>query len=99
MADFKHILISTLASSLLVCCMLTEVSCVEEEKPSESSLPGHMQPLGSHMEPELVRRLDHIITPQEFYEDFVLPKKPVVFEGLMSNTDVVKNWQSDEYLR
>ncbi len=38
-------------------------------------------------------------TPREFQEKYVGPKKPVIFEGLMSDLDVIKNWQSDNYLR
>ncbi len=63
------------------------------------ALPGHMQPLGSHMEPEPVRRLDYMPSPQEFFEDFVRPKVPVVFEGLLLQQEVFRNWQSDDYLR
>ncbi len=65
----------------------------------DEALPGHMQPLGSHMEPEVVRRIDHMPTPREFWEDFVRPKIPVVLEGLMSGEEVLRNWQSDDYLR
>ncbi len=65
----------------------------------DKALPGHMQPLGSHMEPELVRRIDHMPSPSEFYENFVRPKIPVVLEGLMSGQEVLRNWQSDDYLR
>ena len=98
MAGSKQLLL--VALSLLFFCIHRPICCTEEEKKVPSSnLPGHMQPLGSHMEPELVRRLDHMIPPPEFYEDYVVPKRPVIFEGLLSQTDVLKNWQSDDYLR
>ncbi len=71
----------------------------ETESSQSSPLPGHMQPLGSHMEPKQIAKINYMLTPREFQEKFVKPKKPVVFEGLMSDLDVIKNWQSDDYLR
>ncbi len=62
-------------------------------------LPGHMQPLGSHSEPELVPMLAHIPSPLEFREKYVKPGKPVVMKGVMAETEVLGNWQSDDYLR
>ena len=61
--------------------------------------PGHMQPLGSHMEPQMVDRIAHVPFPEEFYHEYMQLKKPVVFEGLLKRTDVLRNWQRDEYLR
>ena len=84
----KQLLSLSLALLLSLCC-----------SGGEDTPPGHMQPLGSHMEPELVRRIDHMPSPQEFYEEFVRPKVPVVLEGLMAKQEVIKNWQSDDYLR
>ncbi len=94
MAEMKsHFL--TLSLSFLL-CVCRYGWCAD---PSASPPAGHMQPLGSHMEPKPVLRINHLLTPQEFQEKYVKPKKPVIFEGLMRNMDVIKNWQSDDYLR
>ena len=72
-----------------------------EQLPSAEadSPPGHMQPLGSHMEPKPLTRINYMPTPQEFNRKYVSPKQPVIFEGLISNQEVVKHLQSDDYLR
>ncbi len=77
---------------LLFCALLVCNGCY-------GHLPGHMQPLGSHRDPEPVRRIDHMPSPTEFYEDFMKPKVPVIFEGLLLEEEVLHNWQSDDYLR
>ncbi len=64
-----------------------------------SPIPGHLKPLGSHMDPDMVPRLLHMPSPLEFHEKFVKEGKPVVMEGVMAGTEVLSNWQSDEYLR
>ncbi len=81
----------------LLLCVIGDGWC--SEPTPTSSLPGHMQPLGSHMEPKQIVRINYMPTPREFQEKYVIPKKPVIFEGLMSDLDVIKNWQSDNYLR
>ena len=66
---------------------------------ADSNLPGHLQPLGSHMPPEYVRRVSHIPSPLEFHREYVSSKTPLLMEGIMKNADVIKNWQNDDYLR
>lgn len=85
---------------LSVLCLSVWISVCSATEKSETvvDLPGHLKPLGSHMEPKLVARINHMPTPQEFHEQYV-GKKAVVFEGLMKNQQVIKNWQDDEYLR
>lgn len=58
-----------------------------------------MLPLGSHMPPEMVKRVTESLTPSQFVDQYLLPKQPVVFEGLMKDLDVRKNWADDNYLR
>ena len=94
----------TLLASVLYVATLSSTCQAEsetEQLPSAEadSPPGHMQPLGSHMKPKPVTRIKYMPTPQEFNKKFVSRKQPVIFEGLMSNQEVIKNWQSDEYLR
>ena len=73
----------------------------EERREGEGEgLPGHMQPLGSHMTPEYVKRVwGKILRGSEFVEQYVHPKQPVIFEGLIKDLQVRKNWASDKYLR
>ena len=66
---------------------------------SGEDLPGHMQPLGSHREPDAVDKIARVLSPEEFSGGYVQPKRPVVFEGLLKSTGVLRNWQNDEYLR
>ena len=65
----------------------------------ESIPPGHMQPLGSHMPPLEVEVLNSFPDPLSFHSKYVQRNLPVKLKGLMKDTDVLKNWQSDEYLR
>ena len=61
--------------------------------------PGHLLPLGSHTAPINVKRLTYLPSPTEFYLHFVERRTPVVMEGAMTTTEVLSNWQSDDYLR
>ena len=73
----------------------------EERREGEGEgLPGHMQPLGSHLMPEYVKRVwGEILRGSEFVEQYVHPKQPVIFEGLIKDLTVRKNWANDNYLR
>ena len=64
-----------------------------------NELPGHMQPLGSHrpMEGE-IERISHIPDPVTFYQDYVVPKRPVVFSAAIANTPPLTRW-TDEYFK
>ena len=94
------VIITTCLLSTATLSSTCEAESEAEQLPTAEadSPPGHMQPLGSHMEPKTVTRISHMPTPQEF-QRFVALKQPVIFEGLMSNQQVIKNWQSDDYLR
>lgn len=61
--------------------------------------PGHLLPLGSHTAPINVKRLTYLPSPTEFYLHFVEKRTPVVMEGAVTTTEVLSNWQSDDYLR
>ncbi len=66
-----------------------------------SDLPGHMQPLGSHRPPwKIETLLSHTkLTASSFYYDYVKQNKPVKFSGLLNDSEVLRNWQDDDYLR
>ena len=84
---------------LAVLVALSPVGHGENGERGGEDLPGHMQPLGSHIPPEYVKRLSDVPTPSQFAEQYVRPKQPVIFEGLIKDLDVRKNWASDDYLR
>ena len=71
----------------------------EDSTSSGSDLPGHMQPLGSHRPPIVVKRIRHLPSPAEFHRDYVTPKVPVVMDGALYGASVWRKWQSDDYLR
>ena len=92
-----------LSASILA--ILVSFSCLswighgEDEERGREDLPGHLQPLGSHMPPEYVKRVSDVPTPSQFVEQYVRPKQPVIFEGLIKDLQVRKNWAKDDYLR
>ena len=59
--------------------------------------PGHLKPLGSHREPQLVARLTSVPASRDFFYDYVEPNTPVLLEGLLNSTHLLKNWGSDGY--
>jgi hypothetical protein len=66
---------------------------------ANNSLPGHLQPLGSQIPPVgNVLTLLEVPSPQEFFDKFVKPGKPVLFKGAATETPAYKLW-TDEYLR
>lgn len=81
--------------ALVVGLQLLLASCSAEP----ADLPGHMKPLGSHRDPELVTRIVHAPSVVEFQQEYAQPRRPLVMEGILANTDLIKNWQQDEYLR
>ena len=91
---------SVLAILVALCCLCpTGLGDGEDEDQAREELPGHMQPLGAHMPPEYVKRLSEVPTPSQFVEQYVRPKQPVIFEGLIKDLEVRKNWANDDYLR
>ena len=66
-----------------------------------SELPvWHLKPLGSHITPDKVDEsfADNLISPAEFGEKYVLPRKPIVLRGVVNSWPVTKLW-TDEYLK
>lgn len=84
---------------LLTSQSLSDAEAEEAKEGGESLLPGHMQPLGSHMSPEFVKRVSDVLRASEFVEQYVQPKQPVIFEGLIRDLRVRKNWADDDFLR
>ena len=75
-------------------CQLSYSSNIQENFPR-----GHLQPLGSHREPEAVPEFtrDNYPTPEEFWNNFVKPSKPAVFRGGAKDWLGFTKW-TDEYL-
>ena len=66
---------------------------------TNGDLTGHLQPLGSQVPPVGdVLTLAEIPSPQEFFDKFVKPGKPVVFKGAATKTPAYELW-TDDYLR
>ena len=82
---------------LLPCLAVAGIDPNDEK--AGKDLPGHMQPLGSHMPPEYVKRVSGLPTPTQFVEQYLHTKQPVIFEGLIKDLDVRKKWADDNYLR
>mmetsp|Transcript_32351 Transcript_32351/g.84680 ORF Transcript_32351/g.84680 Transcript_32351/m.84680 type:complete len:559 (-) Transcript_32351:163-1839(-) len=60
---------------------------------------GHLRPFGNQRPSDgHVRVLDYMPKPGEFYRDYVLPRRPVMFRGAQSGSTAVRQW-TDEYLR
>jgi lysine-specific demethylase 8 len=78
--------------ALLLCGVLCV--CRGSEPP-----PGHLLPLGSHTEPELVARLPAMPSSLQFHTEFVAEGRPVVLEGVLNSTRLLEAWGDDGYLR
>ena len=82
-------------SSVVVVLLFSSISYIDA---NGSDLPGHMKPLGSHRPPVQLERLTIPPTPLQFAE-YVSRRQPVLIEQLMSDTQVINNWQNDSYIR
>jgi lysine-specific demethylase 8 len=62
-------------------------------------LTGHLKPLGSQVPPVGdVLTISEVPSPQEFFDEYVKPGKPVLFKGAATTTPAFKLW-TDDYLR
>ena len=61
---------------------------------------GHLKPLGSHVEPSSVDEVyaDSMISPKDFVEKYVLPRKPLVLRNVAKLWPAFSKW-SEEYLK
>jgi hypothetical protein len=60
---------------------------------------GHLQPLGAHRRPETSLPVETgFIPPKRFFDEYVVPRRPVVFRGAADSWPARYLW-SDEYLR
>lgn len=79
---------------LLLLCVFLNVVQGNSDHP-----PGHLQPLGSHQNPEEpITELHEAPSPQYFFENFVKPGKPVLFKAAAKKMPSFSLW-TDEYLR
>ncbi len=66
---------------------------------SGEKLPkGHLQPLGSHREPDTIEERYDIPSPLEFWSNYVKISKPVVFRGAAKHSKAYRLW-NDKYLK
>eukprot|EP00112_Aurelia_sp_Birch-Aquarium-sp1_P010423 Seg2224.2 transcript_id=Seg2224.2/GoldUCD/mRNA.D3Y31 product="Lysine-specific demethylase 8" protein_id=Seg2224.2/GoldUCD/D3Y31 len=60
---------------------------------------GHMKPLGSHKPPDYYADvLEYMISPEDFYMNYVVAHKPVVIKGYAKTWPAYHLW-TDEYLK
>nr|XP_002129610.1 jmjC domain-containing protein 7 [Ciona intestinalis] len=59
---------------------------------------GHLQPLGSHMDPLPIEVLDTMPNPIDFFDNYVQKSKPVLFRGAAFKFPSFESWRSDDYL-
>ena len=73
--------------------------CISYLKPSTELPSWHLQPLGSHVKPDAVDEsfLGNIVSPKDFAEKFVIPRKPIVFRNVVKEWPAFKLW-NDGYL-
>ena len=61
--------------------------------------PGHLEPLGSQRPTEgKIDTLDDFLDPQEFYDNYILPGKPVLIKNGARHIPAFTLW-NDAYLR
>jgi hypothetical protein len=66
---------------------------------SEEKFPkGHLEPLGSHREPDTIEERDDIPSPLEFWNKYVKISRPVVLRGAAKYSKAYQLW-TDEYLK
>ncbi|XP_031573173.1 uncharacterized protein LOC116307162 [Actinia tenebrosa] len=65
---------------------------------SEMFRRGHLKPFGSHRPPDvIVEELKYMISPQDFYMNYVVKHIPVVLKGSVKHWPAYTKW-TDEYL-
>ena len=90
--------LGNLAGVFMFLCALCAIA--EEVLREDQFPPGHLLPLGFHQEPEPpFDEKDALLSPQDFFEKFSRPGKPVVFRKIFSDSPALKKWQDDDYLR
>lgn len=79
-------------------CISCKISCSNVK---EGAFPkGHLQPLGSHRDPEndLIDELHEIPSAKDFWEKYVKTSKAVVLRGAAKHSPAFSKW-TDEYLK
>ncbi|XP_065186743.1 uncharacterized protein LOC135817477 [Sycon ciliatum] len=70
-----------------------------EDIPEDMVQRGHLKELGSHRAPDSeVEVLPYMISPEDFYESYVVRHKPVVIKNAAKHWRATKLW-TDEYLK
>ncbi|EDO37253.1 predicted protein [Nematostella vectensis] len=74
------------------------LACVVLSSTLATDPPGHLQPLGSHRPAEgEVDAVSKPPSPHEFFNNYVIPGKPLLFKGAAKALPAYKLW-TDEYL-
>eukprot|EP00794_Sanderia_malayensis_P019472 gene19472-21395_t len=62
-------------------------------------LPGHLKPFGAHMSPEPVEESEEIPDAKTFFNEYVLPSKPIVFRGAAKKFKAYSHWTEDYLIK
>eukprot|EP00794_Sanderia_malayensis_P019468 gene19468-21391_t len=58
-------------------------------------LPGHLKPFGAHTSPEPVEESEIIPDAKTFFDQYVLPSRPIVFRGAAKKFKAYSLWTED----
>eukprot|EP00794_Sanderia_malayensis_P019471 gene19471-21394_t len=58
-------------------------------------LPGHLKPFGAHTTPEPVEETEIIPDAKTFFNEYVLPSRPIVFRGAAKKFKAYSLWNED----
>eukprot|EP00794_Sanderia_malayensis_P019469 gene19469-21392_t len=58
-------------------------------------LPGHLKPFGAHTTPEPVEETEIIPDAKTFFNEYVLPSRPIVFRGAAKKFKAYSLWTED----
>lgn len=78
----------------LIAIFFSVLSSVEGEHPQ-----GHLQPLGSHQDPEgVIASTDVVPNAKDFFERNALPGEPLLLKSAAKKMHAYSRW-TDDYLR
>lgn len=81
---------------MLVLTLLLQSATLLAEFVHLSDMNGHMKPFGQQHAPEVETDvLDTVPQPQEFWENYVRPGKPVLFRGAAKHSRAYRLWTED----
>ena len=94
-------MVSISSRFLQSCCLIVIIVITHQHQCyGKETIRGHMQPLGTHRDPEGhvdIFEADQLPSAAEFFNKYVKPKRPVLFRNAAKASPAFTKW-SDEYL-